>query len=253
MTYGLGLFLQQGFVVTADTRTSAGPDNIATIRKLSLFQDAGNAIMVLSSAGNLATTQAVVSLLEQRLNVEGNPNNLFAALTMFDAASMVGNVLREVMGLNAQHVQSYGDPSASFVFAGQIAGGPHRVYLIYSAGNFVEATVDTPYVQIGEFKYGKPILDRALSHAETSIGEGIKLSLLSFDATIRSNVTVAPPFDMVCYRADSLEPVTIRRFEKSDDYYYAIRRGYADVIRDAVANLPLVEWPGVVDGPAANG
>lgn len=248
MTYGLGLFLQQGFVVTSDTRTSAGPDNIATIRKLSLFQSPGHAVMVLSSAGNLATTQAVVALLEQRLNMDGNPSNLFSAKTMFDAASMVGNVLREVMGLNAQHVQSYGDPSASFVFAGQIAGGPHRVYLIYAAGNFVEATVDTPYVQIGEFKYGKPILDRALSHGETTTGEAIKLSLLSFDATIRSNVTVAPPFDMVCYSADSLQPVTIRRFESSDDYYYSIRRGYADALRAAVASLPLIEWPGVVDG-----
>lgn len=248
MTYGLGLYLKDGLVITADTRTNAGIDNIATIRKVNLYQSAGHATMVLVSAGNLATTQAVAALLDQRLGVVGNPTNLFDAHTMFDAATMVGSVLREVMAANANFVQGYGDPSATLLFAGQIAGGPHGLFMIYSAGNFIQATVDTPFLQIGELKYGKPILDRAMRHAETTFGEAVKLSLLSFDATVRSNLSVAPPFDMVVYRAGSLEPVEIRRFEKHDDYYYALRQQYSQAIRSTITDLPCVEWPGVIDG-----
>ncbi|PJK27947.1 peptidase [Minwuia thermotolerans] len=242
MTYGLGLFLEDGFVVTADTRSNAGVDHIATISKISAFQNADERVMVLASAGNLATTQAVVTILNQRLGQGGNPTNLFDAATMFDATKMVGSVLREVMSANAQHVQAYGDPSASFLFAGQIAGGPHRLFLIYPAGNFIEASPDTPYLQIGEVKYGKPILDRAMQF-RTSLSEAVKLTLLSFDATVRSNLSVAPPFDMVIYRAGSLGPIQVRRVEMEDPYFVNIRNSYSDAIRQAVRDLAPADWP----------
>lgn len=246
MTYGLGLFLDDGLVITADTRTNAGVDHVATVRKLNLFQRPGQSVMVLASAGNLATTQAVATLLEQRTLQAGHPNNLFEAPTMFDAANMVGGVLREVMMANADFVKGYGDPGASMLFGGQIAGEGHCLFLIYSAGNFIQATADTCFLQVGELKYGKPILDRAFRHGVTSMADAVKLSLLSFDATVRSNLSVAPPFDMICYRANSLELLQIRRFEKSDPYFTDVRRSYSQSLRETVKALPVIDWPGVI-------
>jgi len=248
MTYGLGLYLKDGIVITADTRTNAGVDHVATVRKLNLFQQPGQSIMALASAGNLATTQAVATILEQRTHQPGHATNLFEAPTMFDAATMVGNVLREVMTAHANHVQGYGDPSASMLFGGQIRGEGHCLFLIYSAGNFIQATSDTCFLQIGELKYGKPILDRAFRFSTTSMADAVKLSLLSFDATVRSNLSVAPPFDMICYRANALEPLEIRRFEKSDAYYSDVRRSYSQSLRETVSNLPVIDWPGVIPG-----
>lgn len=241
MTYGLGLFVEDGIVLTADTRTNAGVDHVATVEKLSIFQTPGERVMVLASAGNLATTQSVVTLLRQRLEQPGNPSNLNEATTMFDATRIVGDVLREVMNANATYVQSYGDPSASFLFAGQIAGGKHRLFLIYPAGNFIEASYDTPFLQIGETKYGKPILDRAMTH-EVTPAEAVKLTLISFDATIRSNLSVAPPLDMVIYQKDSIGPVSLRRIGENNKYFHAVRDSYSASIRDLVQALPLNDW-----------
>lgn len=241
MTYGLGLFLNDGIVLTTDTRTNAGVDHIATVEKLTVFQKPGERVMVLASAGNLATTQAVVTLLQQRLTQDGHATNLNEAQTMFDATRMVGETLREVMNSNANYVQSYGDPSASFLFAGQIAGGKHRLFLIYPAGNFIEASTDTPFLQIGETKYGKPILDRAMVHG-ISTAEAVKLTLISFDATVRSNLSVAPPLDMVIYRKDSIGPVSIRRIAEDDAYFHSVRDSYSASIRDLVRTLPLNDW-----------
>lgn len=241
MTYGLGLFLTDGIVLTADTRTNAGVDHVATVEKLSVFQTPGERVMVLASAGNLATTQSVVTLLQQRLTQAGHPANLNEAGTMFDATRMVGETLREVMNQNANYVQSYGDPSAIFLFAGQIAGGKHRLFLIYPAGNFIEASDDTSFLQIGETKYGKPILDRAMVHG-ISTAEAVKLTLISFDATIRSNLSVAPPFDMVIYRRDSIGPVSLRRIAEDDSYFTTVRENYSGSIRELVRTLPLNDW-----------
>ncbi len=241
MTYGLGLFLEDGIVMTADTRTNAGVDHIATITKLSLIQTPGERVMMLASAGNLATTQSVVTLLQQRLSDAESETNLNNAGTMFDAASMVGATLREVMGRNATFVQGYGDPSASFLFAGQIKGGQHRLFMIYPAGNFIEASADTPFLQIGETKYGKPILDRAMAHG-ISLQEAVKLTLISFDATIRSNLSVAPPFDMIVYRKGTLGPDQMRRIDENDSYYHVLRDAYNGAIRQLVQELPLNDW-----------
>ncbi len=241
MTYGLGLFLREGIVIATDSRTNAGVDHIAVMRKLNLFQKPGSHLLALGSAGNLATSQSVVALLNQRLGRAGQAGDLFEAASLFDAARVVGDTLREVMSREAPHVQAYGDPNASFLLGGEIAGDRHHLFLIYSAGNFIEATEDTPYLQIGELKYGKPILDRIAGFA-MPLAEAVKITLLSFDATIRSNLSVAPPLDLFVKRAGSLEPLVMRRVTADDPYLTEIRHGYAEAIRGSVAALPRAAW-----------
>jgi putative proteasome-type protease len=241
MTYGLGILLEDGVVMAADTRINAGVDHIASMRKLHLFQQPGSHVLALASAGNLATTQAVVTLLNQRLGHAGQPGNLFEAPTMFDAARIVGSTLREVLAHDAKDVEAYGDPTATWLLGGQIGDAPQALMMVYAAGNFIAAAQDTPYLQIGENKYGKPILDRTVRF-DLSLEEAVKITLLSFDATIRSNIGVAPPIDFFIKRKDRLEPVELRRIAAADPYFTAVRDGYAEAIRDALAGLPLPDW-----------
>ncbi len=241
MTYGLGILLADGIVMAADTRINAGVDHIASMKKLHLFQQAGSHVLALASAGNLATTQAVVSLLNQRLGHAGQPGNLFEAPTMFEAARMVGATLREVMAHDAKHVEPYGDPSATWLLGGQIGDAPQALMMIYAAGNFIAAADDTPYLQIGENKYGKPILDRTVRF-DLTVEEAVKIALLSFDATIRSNIGVAPPIDFFVKRRDRLEPIEPHRIAAADPYFTRLRDGYAAAIRDGLAALPLPDW-----------
>jgi putative proteasome-type protease len=241
MTYGLGILLDDGLVMAADTRINAGVDHIACMKKLHLFEQPGSHVLALASAGNLATTQAVVTLLNQRLGHAGQPGNLFDAPTMFDAARIVGSTLREVLAHDAKDVEPFGDPTATFLFGGQIAEAKQELMMIYAAGNFIAADGDTPYLQIGENKYGKPILDRTMRR-DLSLAEAAKITLLSFDATIRSNIGVAPPIDFFIKRRDMLEPVDLRRIPADDPYFRAVRDGYAEAIRKALQGLPLPEW-----------
>jgi putative proteasome-type protease len=228
MTYCVGVLTGSGLVVAADSRSNAGLDHFASVRKLALFEQPGERVMALLAAGNLATTQAVVTLLGQRLGAAPGTHDLFAATTMFDAARMVGAVLREVIAYDAPFVEPHGDPSASFLFAGQLKGGRHRLFLIYAAGNFIEATPETPFLQVGETKYGKPILDRVITY-DSSLAEAAKCALVSFDSTMRSNLSVAPPIDLWCYRSGSLR-ADLRIDIQDDDPYLAtlrVRRGHA--------------------------
>jgi putative proteasome-type protease len=241
MTYGLGILLKDGIVIAADTRINAGVDHIASMKKLHLFQQPGSHVLALASAGNLATTQAVVALLNQRLGHAGQPGNLFDAPTLFDAARIVGATLREVMAHDAKDVEAYGDPTATWLLGGQIGDAPQALMMIYAAGNFIAAAEDTPYLQIGENKYGKPILDRTVRF-DLSIEEAVKIALLSFDATIRSNIGVAPPFDFFIKQKDRLQPVELHRIAAGDPYFTALRDGYAEAIREALASLPLPDW-----------
>jgi putative proteasome-type protease len=243
MTYGLGILLKEGVVMAADTRINAGVDHIASMRKLHLFQQPNSHVLALASAGNLATTQAVVTLLNQRLGQSGQAGNLFEAPTMFDAARVVGATLREVMAHDARHVEAYGDPTATWLLGGQIGEAPPALMMIYSAGNFIAAADDTPYLQIGENKYGKPILDRTVRF-DLSVEEAVKITLLSFDATIRSNIGVAPPIDFFIKRKDRLEPVALHRIATGDAYFTRLRDGYAAALHDALASLPLPDWTG---------
>lgn len=243
MTYGLGLLLTDGIVMATDTRTNAGVDHIASMRKLHLFEQPGSHLLALASAGNLATTQAVVTLLRQRLGQTGQPGNLLDAATMFDAARIVGGTLREVMAHDAEHVGAYGDASATLLLGGQIGDSPQELMMIYAAGNFIAAAADTPYLQIGESKYGKPILDRTIS-CRLTLQEAVKIALLSFDATIRSNIGVAAPIDFFVKRAGSLEPVELRRVTADDPYFQELRDSYAKTLRQGLAALPLPDWIG---------
>jgi putative proteasome-type protease len=246
MTYCVGILVEGGLVLASDSRSNAGVDHIATVRKLTVFERPGERVMVLLSAGNLATTQSVVTLLNQQLGSEPGPHNLHTATTMFDAARMIGAVLREVIQYDGEHVQPHGDPSATFLFAGQLEGGRHRLFLIYPAGNFIEATPETPYLQAGETKYGKPILDRVIAHA-SSLAEATKCALLSFDATMRSNLSVAAPIDLLCYRADSLRAEIRVDIVEADPYFATLRTGYGRGILELFKGLPDPDWVEAVD------
>ena len=208
MTYCVGMLMKDGFVLAADTRTNAGLDNIAVFKKLHNWSQPGKRVFALATSGNLATTQAVVSLLSEgtmSLRKRGAVDNLFTAKTMFQAAQIVGRAVRDVQRADeGQLFQSEDTFSASFLFAGQIGAERPRLFQVYSAGNFIEATGDTPFLQIGEHKYGKPILDR-VSDPAMRLGEAAKLVLLSFDSTIRSNLSVGLPIDLVVYAARHVE------------------------------------------------
>jgi len=243
MTYCLGVRLPAGLVLASDSRTNAGVDQVATVRKLALFEDPGRAVFALLSAGNLATTQAVVTILRQNLGSGLAGRDLLALPGMFEAAQAVGDVLREVLARDGDFVRPYGDPGGSFLLGGQVRGEPPRLFQIYTAGNFVETTPRSPFLQIGENKYGKPILDRALRE-DSSLREVAKLALLSFDATMRSNLSVAPPIDMLCYETDSFSTANLSKYTDNDPFWNELRRAYGDGLMDVVRRLP--------DPPLAN-
>ncbi len=244
MTYCLGIMLPCGLVLASDSRSSASVDQIMVVKKTALFQRPGERVIAILSAGNLATTQAVITTLRQAAGNsqgeeggDGLSQDVLAARTMFDVAQIVGDVLRIVVGRNKTYVQPYGDPDATFLVGGQIAGETHRLFQIYSAGNFIEAAGRTQFFQLGETKYGKPILDRALART-SDLDEAAKLSLLSFDATIRSNLSVAPPIDMLIYEADSLSAAKLITFDAENAYWKTLRDGYATGLAQVVDSLP---------------
>lgn len=236
MTYGLGLLCQTGLVMASDSRSNAGVDHIAQVNKMTTFEQTGNRVMVLLAAGNLATTQSVSELLCQDLG-SGAARDLYAARTLFDATQMVGDTLREVINRDAQYVAPHGDASASFLFGGQVAGSAPRLFLVYPAGNFIEASTRCPYLQIGETKYGKPIIDRAFT-ADKSLAEASKLALLSFDATIRSNLSVALPIDLVTYETDSLTLANVYMFDTRNAYFTELSQAYSAGLAELLGRLP---------------
>ncbi|MEL7559108.1 proteasome-type protease [Stutzerimonas chloritidismutans] len=236
MTYCVAMNLADGLVFVSDSRTNAGVDHIATFRKLYRFGIPGERLIVLQTAGNLATSQAVVSLLRHRLTGEGiHLNNV---PTLFAAARLVGETMREVVA----HDSAPGtgpeiDMTSSFLIGGQIAGEEPELYNLYPQGNFICATTDTPYFQIGESKYGKPILDRALSYT-TSLDLAMRCALISFDSTIRSNLSVGMPLDLMVYRKDSLELPAGHRITEGDPYFEAIREQWCSNLRHLLKELP---------------
>ena len=220
----------------SDSRTNAGLDHIATFRKLHTFGISGERFMVLQSAGNLATSQSVVSLLRQRLHSE--PRNLNSVATMFDAARLVGETLREVMLLQTDKFLTQGiDMSCSLLLGGQIVGQAPELFNLYPQGNFIAATLDTPYFQIGESKYGKPILDRALCYS-TSLNSALRCALISFDSTIRSNLSVGLPLDLIVYGKDSLKIPKGYRIEEGDPYFEGVRQHWGQHLRELLDSLP---------------
>ena len=236
MTYCVGMLIDEGLVMAADTRTNAGVDNVGKFKKLHTWSKPGSAIFVLLTAGNLAVTQAVVSLLtEGTLNKRKPAQNIFAAKTMFQAARIVGRAIREVKKVDGESLSTGSDAfAASFIFAGQIGREKPRLFQVYAAGNFIEATPDTPFFQIGEHKYGKPILDR-VARADMRLGEAAKLMLLSFDSTLRSNLSVGMPLDLLIYERDTLDVTWERRIGADDEYFCKLSGAWSDALRQAFA------------------
>lgn len=237
MTYCIGILLDEGVVLASDSRTNAGIDRVSTFRKMFSFDKPGERFFTLVTAGNLSLTQGVVSLMTEWLNNENPEQDLYAVTSMFGAARVVGNALREVHKVDAGYLQQQEvDFSASFILAGQLKGGQLRVFMIYDAGNFIEAMGDTIYFQIGEVKYGKPILDRIISR-DLSLNDAAKCALISFDSTMRSNVSVGPPLDLMIYRRDSLKPGFTIRLEDDDPYLQAVREGWGGAIHKAFHDI----------------
>lgn len=237
MTYCLGILLPSGLVMASDSRSNAGVDQIARVHKMALIEQPGNRVIAILSAGNLATTQSVVTRLREAAGSGDLTHDLYTARSMFEVADMVGNKLREVIAHDGSFVQPYGDPSASFLVGGQISGEAPRLFEIYSAGNFVEASERSNFLQIGETKYGKPILDRALT-AQTPLDDAAKLALLSFDATIRSNLSVGLPIDILRYEANSFSTANFATLEDHNAYWRTLRQGYSEGLSALIAQLP---------------
>jgi putative proteasome-type protease len=237
MTYCLGILLPMGLVLASDSRSNAGVDQVQEVSKLAVLLEAADRVVVVLSQGNLATTQSVVTQLRQAVGSGDVGRDVALARSMFDVAEIVGGQLRQVIEQNAKFVRPYGDPNASFLVGGQVVGEPPRLFQIYSAGNFVEATSRSCFLQIGETKYGKPILDRALEFG-SSLEHAAKLALLSFDATIRSNLSVGLPIDILRYDADSFTAARLATLQADNVYWRQLRDAYAEGLTKLVDSLP---------------
>lgn len=236
MTYCVAMRLSEGLVFAADTRTNAGVDHIAHFRKMHVFERRGERSIVLLTAGNLATSQAVISWLCERTQHE-DATNLYTVGSMFHAAQLVGETITEVVARNANNQQCAGiDFGCNVLLGGQIAGERPRLFHVYPQGNFIEATEDTPFFQIGEVKYGKPILDRIIRY-DTTLNHATKCTLISFDSTIRSNMSVGLPIDFAAYREDSFE-LRIERIAENDDYFNSLRQAWGSGLRSLFDELP---------------
>lgn len=241
MTYCVGVLLDQGLVLASDTRTNAGVDQVAIFPKMHKFEVAGERMIVLLTAGNLAITQSVVSRLREAV-AKNEGVHLNNVETMFDAASLVGDQVRVAFERDAEHLKNHNaDFHASIIVAGQIKGEQPRLFNIYNAGNFIEASLETPYFQIGETKYGKPIIDRIIKR-DTKITEAVKCILISFDSTIRSNISVAAPIDLLVYEADSFKLKFDQRISETDHYYSIIRKGWSEGLKSVFVELPNPSW-----------
>lgn len=248
MTYCVAALVEEGIVFASDSRTSAGPDNIATYGKMMVWEAPGERVIVVLSSGNLATTQSVIALLKMRAkNEDGEalPGGLLCARQMYDVAELVGSTLREVV-MRQQAVRESGvDIDCSFIVGGQIDHKTPRLFRIYPEGNFIEATPQTNYFQIGETKYGKPVIDRVVKF-QTPMKEVAKAFLVSFDSTMRSNLTVGLPIDLLIYERDSCKVTLKRRFMQGDKYFSELSGIWSAGLRRAFTEVPPVPW---VDEP----
>ena len=244
MTYCVGILLDDGVVVASDSRTNAGVDNFATFCKMSVFERPGDRAIVLLSSGNLAGTQAVISLLKQRGETrDSDQASIWTARTMFDVAVTVSDAVRAVERRDGEHLADSATPfNASFIIGGQIKGEPPRLFRTFAEGNFIEAGTDTPFFQTGEAKYGKPIIDRVI-RPSTTLSDAMKCVLVSFDSTMRSNLSVGMPIDLVCYERDALRITVRHRFAPGDAYFTALSKEWSEGVRAVFRALPVVPPP----------
>ena len=241
MTYCVGMLLDAGIVMLSDTRTNAGVDNIATFHKLSIFENPDERAIALMAAGNLSITQSVVGLLKEQLS-EQNKRNLLNAATMLEAARCVGDAIREIHDRDGKALEEFKiEFNVSMILGGQIKGEAPRLFNIYSAGNFIEANNDTCYFQIGETKYGKPIIDRVINR-KTRLERAAKCGLISMDSTIRSNLTVSPPIDVVVIRTNDLRISSHQVIEPENPYFLHIRARWSEALGQAFLDLPDPDW-----------
>jgi len=242
MTYCVAMLLDTGLVFLSDSRTSAGVDHISTFRKTTVLQKPGERVLVIQTAGNLAITQAVTSMLRDQIESDESTVSLFTSPTLFEAAQCVGEAVREVHRRDSAPLKEFGvEFNASFILGGQIRGEPPRLFSIYSAGNFIEATAETTYFQIGESKYGKPIIDRVLRRS-SSLNEAAKCALISMDSTIRSNLSVGLPLDLVMIKRDRYETARHMSVDAENEYFRGIRNRWSEALREAFAELPDPDW-----------
>ena len=240
MTYCVGMLLERGLVLMSDTRTNSGVDNISVFRKMFHWSVPGERIITLMTAGNLATTQTVISQLEERTKApDERENSLHSTPTMFQVATEIGRLLRTTIR-ERQEANGRGGQNrftASIILAGQIAGMEPRLFLLYPEGNFIEASWDTPFFQIGETKYGRPIIIRGYERS-MSLEDAVKLLMVSFDSTLKANLSVGLPLDLMVIERDVFEPRHSRRIAPDDHYYQAISSSWSDALRTAFHSLP---------------
>jgi putative proteasome-type protease len=242
MTYCVGLLVDTGLVMLSDSRTNAGVDQINIFRKMTTFQRGRDRVLVLMTAGNLGITQAVVHILQEPPAGKDEPSPIFAAKNMFDVARVIGDALRQVHERDAEDLKEHGhDFNGTFILGGQIKGEEPRLFHIYSAGNFIESSIETPYFQIGESKYGKPIIDRVISRS-SSLAQAAKCALVSMDSTIRSNLSVGPPLDLAIIRRDEFKLATHISIDMDNEYFKMIRTRWGFALQEVFSELPNPNW-----------
>jgi len=242
MTYCVGVLLDSGMVFASDSRTNAGVDHVSSFRKMTVYERPADRVIVILSSGNLSVTQNALTLLEQQSKRGEGAPNIWSAPSLFDVATMLGDCLREVKRRDAAYLtQNNIDASANFVVGGQMKGERQRLFMLYQEGNFIEATPETPFFQVGETKYGKPIIDRVVKRS-TSVIDATKCVLISFDSTMRSNVSVGLPIDLLTYARDSLRVQIQRRIGETDPYFTMIHHQWGEGLRRVFAQLPDPYW-----------
>ena len=240
MTYCIGILVDSGLAFLSDSRTNAGVDQISTYRKITLFERPGERVLVALCAGNLALSQAVIGLLREQ-ETAGQPG-LWNAASMLEATRHVGDALREIHRRDAAALKEHNiEFNVSMIFGGQIGAEPPRLFCIYAAGNYIEATADTPYFQIGESKYGKPIIDRVVSRS-TSLAQAAKCALISMDSTIRSNLSVGLPLDLLTLQRDALRVQSHVNIDEQHAYFGMVRTRWSESLRHAFHELPDPDW-----------
>ena len=245
MTYCVGIKLNAGLVFLSDSRTNAGVDNISTFRKMIVYAKPGDRFMVLLSAGNLSISQSVREILQVEQLKEtdtSDPVTIWNATSMFDACRVLGQAVRHVYDRDAKALQASGvEFNVNLVFGGQIRGEGMRLFQVYSAGNFIEATAETPYFQVGEYKYGKPVLDRVLT-PETDLDEAAKCALVSVDSTLKSNLSVGLPIDLVVYKQGELRSEDIVCIDEHNPYFSMIRNDWGRRLREVFESIEDPDW-----------
>lgn len=246
MTYCLGIITRSGLVIASDSRTNAGVDHISTYQKLFDFSQPGERVLILCSSGNLSITQAVITVLTKDIKTEKG-KSLHNLPNLYEVARYIGSRLREIQAEDRQWLEKDRiDFHCSLLLGGQIKGQVPELYLIYTQGNCIHATKDTTFLQIGETKYGKPILDRTLNF-ETELEAAAKCALLSIDSTMKSNISVGPPIDLVMYETDSLSIKNQLRLKLGDPYLAKIRKLWETSVKEAFDQMPDIEWQYQID------